>query len=269
MKKNKISETQIEKNTKKLSFILEFYEAYRTEERMQKVAARLNMNVLTLQGWIQRYPHLRQIRQAALAHRQKAPDASLEQYVYKHLSPEAREAWDEIRGIDAEEDPLGAIREVFATKGEKIQKEVFLHSMVSNGWNQSEACRTVGIPLSRVRTWCEKDPEFLNLAREMLVHKKNFCESALMGLVAEGVPHAVTFVNKTLNADRGYSEKIQVEHSGQIDHTIGFYSVEDLDLDLETRKKILAAIRRRKTIEVDAEEAQARKSPPLLSLPPV
>lgn len=248
-----------EKEVKKISFIIEFYEAYKKDEKMQNVAARLGVPTPTLQHWILRYPHLRRLRTEAQKRASKTPDHSLANYVYEQLSSEAKEAWEELQGIDPDDDPLEAVKDLFRTKGEKIHKEVFLHELLRNGWNQSRACKAVGVPYGRVREWCERDPEFLNLAREMLIHKKNYCEQALMSLVEERNPHAVVFVNKTLNADRGYSEKIKVEHSGEIQHTVGLYSVDDLALDLETKKKILTAIRQKKSEVIEMEEAESEK----------
>ena len=73
--------------------------------------------------------------------------------------------------------------------------------------------------------------------------KKNFFESSLIGLVEEGHPGAVIFANKTVNADRGYSEKLRIEHTAQGNDLI---DINELELDLDTRKKILDAIRSKK-----------------------
>ncbi len=76
--------------------------------------------------------------------------------------------------------------------------------------------------------------------------KKDLFESALVGLVKQGEPSAVVFANKTLNRDRGYNDKVEVTHVLGEQH-----SVEDLQLSLEQRKEILAAIR----------DAQTKKLP--------
>ena len=85
------------------------------------------------------------------------------------------------------------------------------------------------------------------MIEEIEWHKCNFFEEALVDLVAMRNPGAVMFVNRTKNADRGYSEKIQVEHSGAIATSV---SVDELELPMETRKELLRAVRASKVIDV-------------------
>jgi hypothetical protein len=65
-------------------------------------------------------------------------------------------------------------------------------------------------------------------------------------LVEERHPGAVIFANRTVNADRGYTEKMQVEHSGSV--AARGYQMEDIMpyLDIDTRRKILDAIAQKK-----------------------
>lgn len=74
------------------------------------------------------------------------------------------------------------------------------------------------------------------------------------------------FVNRTLNSDRGYNEKIAIEHrhSGTVNHV--FTRAKDLNLNLEARKEILRAIREKKDIDartaiIDAEEVKPKALP--------
>jgi hypothetical protein len=109
----------------------------------------------------------------------------------------------------------------------------------------------VGISRGYMEKWKE-DPEFLQMLEEIQFHKKNFYERALIGLVAENHAGAILFVNKTYNADRGYSERLDLNvnaQTGRVD-----WSIDDLDLDLETQKKLLAAIERKKREEGASED---------------
>jgi len=75
-------------------------------------------------------------------------------------------------------------------------------------------------------------------------HKANYFESAFIGRVAAGDTPAIIHAVKTKCRHRGYNDKIEVEHSGTIgnEHT---FSITDLDLDVDTRKKVLEALRKK------------------------
>jgi hypothetical protein len=137
---------------------------------------------------------------------------------------------------------LETIEKIFSGKAVQLRQQLFIHALCHTGFDLSKACRMVGINRMLIEQW-RRDAEFLQLLEEVQFHKKNFFEKALIGLVAEGHPGAVVFVNRTLNADRGYSEKLEVNHSGSVGNQS--FALDDLDLDLETRKKILLAIRKR------------------------
>src|SRR5690606_21892274 len=85
---------------------------------------------------------------------------------------------------------------------------------------------------------------------------KNFIEDGLMDLIEIRNPNAVIFANKTLNRDRGYDEKIEVHHSGQVNHKHEF-SIDQLNLDTETKRKVLNAIREQQKALEAPEQRQA------------
>ncbi len=90
--------------------------------------------------------------------------------------------------------------------------------------------------------------------------KKDFFENALMGLIDCGYPGAIVFANRTQNADRGYNEKIQLEHTGNVTHSM--IDLSELNLDIETRRKILDAIREKNrpenVVDVEVKEIPER-----------
>jgi hypothetical protein len=71
--------------------------------------------------------------------------------------------------------------------------------------------------------------------------KKHFFENALIDLTIMRNPFAVVHVNKTLNRDMGYGEKIEVEHT----HTHSMLPVEKfsmaLRLQIEAEMKAIQA----------------------------
>lgn len=171
-------------------------------------------------------------------------EATFGAYVFKQLSPEAQETWDKIRFWANHKNATEMIDKILSPRNTKIRQEVFIHALVCTNFDLTQACRLSGVSRNKLKHWKSSDLEFNALVEEVQWHKKNFFEKAMLDLVAERHPLATIWVNKTVNADRGYSEKIRVEHSVNPD---GF-NFEDLDLDLDTKRKILDAIRRKREL---------------------
>lgn len=165
-------------------------------------------------------------------------------FVYRRLPPHLRRVWDKIDPSTNPEDVLGEedLRDLLLDGGPDAKKHLFLHAMIACNFNASEACRKVGVSLSAFRDWRVKDPQFAELLEEVNEHKKNFFESKLIQKVDEGDTAAVVFVNRTVNRDRGYGEKLTIDHA----HT---HSMATLDrvlelLDVDTKRKVLDAVER-------------------------
>lgn len=171
--------------------------------------------------------------------------------LYSRLSETCQDLWDRLVECRPEEKDLEP--EVIRDKRRlriKLEQEVkeletrekqrlYFFAFYSCDFNRSEACRTTGITLNELAKW-RTDKDFLKVEREMQDAKKDLYESALVQLVKQGEPSAVVFANKTLNRDRGYNDKVEVDVT-----TSPGFSVDDLGLSLEERKKILCAIRER------------------------
>lgn len=174
-------------------------------------------------------------------------------YVYKKLPPDLQALWDDIERIQREPNSLRKIERIFEAKGKRARQHLFIHALASRNFDYSRACSMLGVSRQMVLRWTKTDPDFGRLLDEMQWHQKNFFENNLIKLVKQGDTHATIFVNKTKNRDRGYSEKIEVEHTGKVEvnvtHTV---QVKDLGLPLEVRKLLLSKIREhRKTVEAD------------------
>ncbi len=220
-----------------MEFILRFYDAYIRTYNLAKVAAALEMSPIQIERRIEKVPELKEAQE--LADRLRSKSSSLSNFVFRSLTKEAQETWEKLqKSADNKE----TIQKIFSRKTKQIRQELFIHALVHSSYDLSTACRMVGMDRSALQKW-KHDLEFLQLMEEIQWHKKNFFESALVQLVEERHPGAVMFVNRTLNADRGYSEKLQINHSGEINSGL---SLAELDLDMETRKKVLQAIRLKK-----------------------
>lgn len=166
---------------------------------------------------------------------------SLKNYIYGVLPEECRELWDRLESVNS--NSIGhvaspeMIEAILQGKGKLIKQQLFLQAMISTCYNLTQACKMLNITTNQVKIWA-KDEDFRRLLAEVQYHKKNFFESSLIRLVASGDSAATIFVNKTLNRDRGYAEKINIDHKHEHTHV----TVDDLQLPLEVRKTILKAM---------------------------
>jgi hypothetical protein len=241
-----------------LTYMLNFYDAYVRDKNLNKVAAAMGTVPSGITDKVDRWPILKRVME--IADKNRAAN-SLKGYVTRQLSQEAKETWKELQ---EQAEGMEGIESIFAGKTRKIRQELFIYAMMTSGFNVSEAMRSVGINHDMMSGWRE-DLDFLQLLEEVHFHKKNFFENQLIGLVSEAHPGAVMFVNRTVNADRGYSEKLELAHSGEIKGGDGI-KLEDLDLDLETRKKVLAAVRQLKESRAveGAKQVSAAAAPKLI-----
>ncbi len=227
-------------------FLLTFYETFLREYEITKIAAALDTTPGTLEKWIEKFPELKEARELATKRRKQT--TSFTNYIFKHLTPEAKQIWENIQFW---EEANGCANEriaaILSGRPTKLRQEIFIHALITYGFNLSEACRIACVPRATVEQWRKDDYEFLQLIEEIEWHKCNFFEQALVDLVAIGNPGAVLFCNRTRNADRGYTEKLQLEHTGNV--SVGV-DVDQLNLPIETRKQILAALREQKEQKV-------------------
>jgi hypothetical protein len=246
-----------------LEFVLDFYDAWLRSDDPGKVAAALHAkNTGTVLNWMERHEELQLAKR--LADSRRGTRETFTGYIFKHLSREARTVWEEIQFWD-EASSYDKIEAVLTGQTKRIRQELFIHALVSTNFDISEALRMVAMSRTTFNHWRDNDLEFRQLVEEIQWHKKNFFEHALMDLVEQRHPSAVLFVNRTINADRGYSEKLEVQHSGSI--AAGEFNIEELDLDLDTRRKILEAMRRKKQAVQDVQAVVTPARLPALPAP--
>lgn len=245
-----------------LRFILDLYDAFLRESDMKKVADSLGLEYRTLITRMNTHPKLREVKE--LAESRRGNREAFSGYIYQHLSERAREIWDDLQFWDGNS-ASEKIEKILANKPKKIRQELFIHALINSGFDLSEACRITGVSRWTLNNNWKADPEFQELLEEIQWHKKNFFEHALLDLVEQRHPGAVMFVNRTVNADRGYTEKLEVHHGGSVD-TTGF-TIDDLDLSIECRKEILEAMRKKKEKHADVKEVENVGRRPALQLP--
>lgn len=190
-----------------------------------KIAGQLGVSVPTLVRYLKKKPALRKALEKGRAGRKVGVGDTFADYCYGNLPTDVQRLWDEISEPFEPVDPKDykgiaeqriarreKCRKLLYDRGKRIRQRLFVHAMIAGNFSVSWACRVLDIPRSTVTQW-EADPKFLALLQGVEQCKKDFFEGGLVDLVKAGDSAATIFANKTLNADRGYSEKYRVEHS--------------------------------------------------------
>lgn len=210
----------------------------------KQIAQALGVKPDTFRSWKMKRRALRDACQRGRKHNgTNGTNATFRDYVYNRLPPNLQELWHKINACELEEYGPQRLDALFAEGGKRARQHLFIYAYVDSNFNMSNAMGKIGVSRRLFHVWCEQDADFAELIDELHWHKKNFFEAALIGRVVAGDTAAILHVNKTINADRGYSEKVRVEVTGAVEHTVAALSFDDLDLPLDTRKQILAAMR--------------------------
>lgn len=195
------------------------YEHARNGLTDAQIAEMLKVDPATFCIWKQKKPALHDALQRARRTITQSKTQQTLDYIYNRLPPHLKLLWDKINLCEHAEGGSAKLEALFKDHGMRARQHLFLHAMIVTNFNASEACRKVGVSKATVDAWVRTDPDFPELLDEILWHKKNFFESALIERVAEGDVNATLFANRTLNRDRGYGESKSIEVSGEVRHS--------------------------------------------------
>lgn len=208
-----------------------------------QIAQALEIPRNTFDRWVKSREDL---KQALAEGRQEVPDEdSYVRYFYEQLDGRLKELWDRLVTNEMLGGGVSQMRLILADHGTSARQALFLHALVSSHFNPSAAMEKVGLDKRTLDNWINTDPDFAELVEQVQWHKGNFFEQRLIQLCESGDKGAIFFANRTFNARRGYGNSVQV--SGTVKHEHEHKLVIDLDeleLDFETRSKILEAHRR-------------------------
>ena len=116
-----------------------------------------------------------------------------------------------------------------------MAKSAFLQRFFKATGNVSHICREVGISRQTFYGWVDNDADFkdaIEAEKEGLI---DFAESKLFNLINDKNPTAIIFFLKTKAKHRGYVERQEHQHSGELKTdnklTIEVVSVSDSDED--------------------------------------
>lgn len=216
-----------------LRFVLMFYDTYLREPSIRQTAHAMGLRYEQLRQACSRYSELQMAMALADENRNKS---TLAAYIERNLPANLKRYWDKVTKLDTWEE----IDALFRNKPERLRQQLFVHAVIHTGHDYSRACAIVGINRHKMQSW-KGDPEFEQMLEEIQWHKKNFFERGIISLAHERHPGAIIFANRTLNRDRGYGEHMEVSDNRGTD-----FSIDDLGLDLATKKKILEAMERKK-----------------------
>lgn len=224
------------------SIVFDAYEASRSGLSEEGIASLLQIPYITLRRWKNNHPLFAlALRKGRLHHTKEDGQVTFRDYVYQRLDPKLQTLWDEINACEKSKSSIGRLEAMFAQHGVKARQHLFLYAFTASNFNASKALQKVGLAKKTLEGWIERDPDFARLMDEIEWHKGNFFESALVRAVKAGETGAILFANRTFNKDRGYGIKVEHTVSGQINH-VHTVDVDNLRLDLETKRKLLDAI---------------------------
>lgn len=222
------------------------YDLLKVNTPVRQIAQAIGVHYQTLLDW--RDGGRADVAQA-FASAEKAKESNgvrqFEEYVYARLPEELQGTWNRLMDLE-QGGSIEQVRDTMKDHGKRMRQHLWVHAWVHCSFNPSEACSMTGVSDKELKRWMNDDTSFADLIEAVHVHKKNMFEGALVKLVQRGETAAVIFANKTQNWDRGYGDRKEISVTGNIDNLHTVVGLDDIPISLETRKEVLAAMRRKK-----------------------
>jgi hypothetical protein len=247
-------------NTKwKDDHVITAYELAREGLTELQMAKLLGISKETFFNWEKTVPIFRKAIQRGRQYAKRGirPYTDMMNTVYEQLPEDLKVVWQKLHRFSLAKAGVEKVEALFSRKGgQGLRQKMFLCALVKCNFNIAAACRMVGIPRITVEKWRE-DVDFQRLVREIQMIEQDWSESCLRRLVESGDFQANKFLLQAIHKDKygGIGDNVNVNVSGQIDHTHTLVLMENLDLPLNIQKMILAKVRERKQIESKVVEA--------------
>jgi hypothetical protein len=84
----------------------------------------------------------------------------------------------------------------------------------------STIARKLGVSWFTTKNLIDADPEFTQILKEEEESVFDFCESTLLKSIRQGDTQSAKWILATKGKKRGYTEKQEIEHSGEVGVTI-------------------------------------------------
>ena len=102
----------------------------------------------------------------------------------------------------------------------KTKKRIFIANFVQNQGMVQMSCDAVGINRTTYARWCKKDAKFVQNIQAAMERKLDKIETKLLNLVETGDTQATIFTAKCLLKQRGYTEKKDINVTGNMNVNI-------------------------------------------------
>lgn len=244
-----------EGNTRKLlpEMYVTIYELARAGETEAKICETLNININSWQKWKQKYPAVKDAYQRGhkLAPNKQNPQNNFAKYLYGKLPSHLKGVWDRLELYAEIDDSSHKVDLLLEPHGTKAKQHLFVYALVKSNFSHAFACRATNISNATLQRWKHDDEGFRELIQEIHFHKGNFFEDALMAKVKEGDTSTILHVNKTYNKDRGYGDKLQIDHTGEVKVThqhihVHLQAIKELNLPIHLQEQVLTHVRQQK-----------------------
>lgn len=215
-----------------------------------KIAEALGISLASFKLWAKKKPAFKTAvcRGRKIYKNDRKGGISFKSYVYNQLDPKIKKLWDEIDECDdGETTDIKRVEALLKKGGKRARQHIFVYAWTESHFNMSYALKKANISRTLFKNWLESEPEFAELCDEIQWHKKNFYEAGLNTLVAEKNPMVTVFANKTMNADRGFGERMKIEMDATVKANMQAHiPISKLDLTPKIKKKVLEALRKYK-----------------------
>lgn len=207
----------------------------------KQIAMNLGVSHGTVSQWKRRYASVRYAFWRGEKDKAAGKETDWEEYVKGRLPLRLQKVWEEMCVLEKEPTGYAKAKALLRVKPRRLQQQMLVYAVLSNGFNLSRALHRLGIPRRTLMMWMETDPQFTDLLHEVHEIKKDFFEEGLMKLIQAGDSPATIFANRTQNRDRGYAEKTEVVHSGEVvQWTV---PIGELGLSNEVLREVLTALK--------------------------
>lgn len=227
-------------------FYVEIYELAKAGLNNTKIISHIGITTLTFKRWRRRYPAINVALRKARELANVNGTLTFRDFVYKRLPSHLQELWDRLEQSEKEKNGIKRVEALLRNVGKDARQHLFLFALTAKNFNVSEACRSLNMSRQTFEAWVTKEPDFCEMMDSIHQAKKDFFEGALIKKINQGDSFAIVHANKTVNRDRGYGEKVQVEISGTINHRHAVVPVDELDLPISVRKVIRDSLRAKK-----------------------
>lgn len=234
------------------------YDMAKEGQTREAIAARLGIPLEVYKRWLVKNPAISLASKCGKVHKGDRVEqaTAFDEFILGKLPDDLKPFWLDCRMAQkrGKSVPIGV------QKLETEQRQMlFLTAWMKFRFNATKALRFTGIKRDTLNNWMTS-PRFQKLMKELQEAKKDFFEDALIGSVVRGETAAIVFANKTLNRDRGYGEKREVEVSGAVNHTHQhqlMMDISELNLPIEIQAAIAEAMEKRRKFLADQSDRDA------------